>query len=151
MDNKVLIREGGLHSLISCSPLSRILLGAAVACMLVSCVPEAKDDDAKRPSIPLLRQPASPATSPFVELIGYADPRNRITVYVNARRAANAVSDDDGRFEVPKLRLKPGENIITAVATDWRGRKSRSTITGKRAKDNVRSETAPQVKVVYQE
>ena len=99
---------------------------------------------------PLLRRPATPVTVDYVRLVGYADPRNKITVYVNSRRAATALADDDGRFEVARLRLKEGENIITAVATDWAGRKSRSTVTGTRIKQDVKSVTTPRVRVVYQ-
>ncbi|MFC1671708.1 hypothetical protein ACFL01_01100 [Planctomycetota bacterium] len=128
--------------------LGRGMVLALTVCVISSCVPDGTKDDS-RPSVPLLRQPASPVKVPYVSLIGYADPRNRITVYVNSRRAATALSDDDGRFEVARLRLKLGENVVTAVATDWAGRRSRSTVTGTRIKQDVKSTTTPRVRVVY--
>ena len=101
------------------------LLIAICICLGCNTTGEKPPADAgMRPAIPMLHQPDSPTTDQRITVRGYADPQSKVDVYVNGRPAASGVAGADGTFSVSRVGLDPGQNRITAVATDWKGRTS---------------------------
>lgn len=105
--------------------------------------------DVPGPSIPMLRQPKTPTNNHFITIKGYADPRNKIDIYVNGRMSGSTAVDDDGKFKVLQVKLDEGKNTITAIATDWEGRTSDSSAIGKKYAVRPRSRTRPEIQVIY--
>ncbi|MBP7875520.1 hypothetical protein KA012_00815 [Candidatus Woesebacteria bacterium] len=66
---------------------------------------------------PLLNAPVTATNSAQLTLSGFAQPKNKITLLLNAKESIVTTASEDGSFELP-LSLEEGENSVAVFSRD---------------------------------
>ncbi len=66
---------------------------------------------------PLLNAPVNATNSAELVLSGFAQPKAKVTLLLNAKESSSTTAGDDGAFELP-LSLGQGENTIAVFSSD---------------------------------
>jgi len=99
---------------------------------------------------PRLIQPAGTTTEAAVRIEGYATAGHRIELFVNGLLAGETVVRSTGRFEILNVRLRDGLNIVTAVAVDALGNRSRTGAVGAGGRPDSESTLTSEVRITKQ-
>ena len=82
------------------------------------------DDDRIAPMPPVFLSLPTATKSAELRIEGYVEPGAEVEIFLNDVRLEQLESDDEGRFELEKVRLDEGENLFWALAIDVAGNKS---------------------------
>lgn len=83
-----------------------------------------EQDDTVAPFAPQLDLADEATRSAMINVAGFAEADTTVALYVNNRKVAETVVDDEGEFEFLAIQLEPGENAFGARATDKAGNES---------------------------
>ena len=126
-----------------------LLLPLAVGCLPTGRVagPEATSFKAETVRRPRLQRIPRTTSDERIRIQGYATPGHHIEIYVNSLLVGETVARGDGRFDVPGVRLQKGSNLITAVAVDRLGNRSRGSEAGGGARPEMDSKLMPELRI----
>ena len=83
--------------------------------------------DTLPPVPPQFSAPPEATNSAIVNLGGSSEPKSKVEIYLNGQLLAVTDADDKGEFQIEKVSLRPGENLVSALAIDEAGNKSDSS------------------------
>lgn len=95
-----------------------LLIQASLFIGNFSQTPETKKENPPFLQAPSLSPLPNATNSATIKLTGLTTPEKEVEIFVNNELATKIIADEDGKFEIPDLKLLNGENILKARMID---------------------------------